>query len=265
MSAQLPASNVARYLDIGNAIVYIAKAKKTSFSSAVSATDYRKLGVLESGLQIDVSKAQVQIKSGVPQRLIKTFYTEENMRISGAMLEFSPFNLSRALGGLALTVTTKSSSPAATTVATGSTKTVVNVASSSGYAVGDLIEVGNTGAKQYGVIASISGNALTLVEALDNDANPTTGHAVAKVDTVKMNGGAIAAPTEISLKISKTMTGGFGTLDVYILNAIADGNVSFGWRDNGNVDPSSIPFAFDSLSDANVESGAIFQTVFTQS
>jgi hypothetical protein len=263
MTTQLPSTNYDKFLDIGGAIVYFSKTYKTTYSSAESATDWRKAGVLKDGVKIAVNKGQiVDVKSGTPQVLVKRFYTEENLVISGEFLEISPFNLARAFGGLTTTITTKTSGPAATTVATGSTKSVVNVASATGYAAGDLISVGTT--PQYGVIASISGNAFTLVEALDNDTTPTTGQAVAKVDTAKIKFGTVATPTNIAIKISKTFLSGAGTIDWYVLKAIAEGSGEFNYSDNGSSELTSIPFSFQGLTDPNVESGSFMQAVYTQ-
>lgn len=265
MATQAPSSNFKDFIDIGNAIVYFAPSAFTSFSSAASATTWRKLGILKQGVNLNVEKARVDVKSGVPQRLVKTFYTEEMLRVAGEIMEVTPLNISRVLGGVSITTAVKASSPAATTVATGSTKTVVNFTSATGYAVGDLIRTGNASNNyQYGVIKSISGNAVTMVEALDGDASPTTGHAIAKVDTMKLNMGSVATPANIALKISKTMVGDVGTLDFYLPNVIADGNTTFNWGDNGTVEPVGLPFLFEAISDPDVESGATAQLIWTQ-
>lgn len=265
MPSQAPSTNVARYLDVGNIVVYYYGSTFSSFSSAVSSTAWRKLGVMKAGTQLDLAKSLLDVKSGTPLRLSKRFYTEETLKVSGELMEISPFNLSRALGGLSLTTTVLSSTPAATTVATGSTKSSVVVASSSGYTVGDLIRVGNSGAYQYGVIKTIVTNTFTFYEDLDGDANPTTGHAVAKVDKMSMNLGTVATPSNISLKLSKTIAGGYGTMDIYIINAVAEGNAAFNWADNGTVESVGIPFSFEAISDATVESGATAQVILTQS
>lgn len=265
MTTQAPASNLTDFIDLGNAVVYYAPTHFTSFSSAVSATTWRKFGILKTGSQLQIEKAKIDIRSGVPQRIVKTFFTQEDMRVSGEIMEFTPFNLSRVLGGLSLTVAVLSSSPSATTVGTGSTKTVVNFASITGYAVGDLIRVGNSGSYQYGVIKSISGDDATLYEALDGDATPTVGHAIAKVDTIKQNIGSVATPTDVAVKISKTIVGGAGSLDIYMIKANADGNLSIDWQDNGTVEAVGLPFNFQAIGDPDVESGALAQVIFTQS
>ena len=264
MSTQNPSTNVPSYLDLGNAIVYYSSSTFTSFANAVSSTTWRKLGVLRAGVSVDLAKSSVDIKSGVPQRLVKRFFVEETLKVSGEMMEISPFNLARALGGLPPTVAVKSASPAATTVASASTKAVVKVASSSGYAVDDLIRVGNVGSYQYGVIKTISGNDLTLYESLDGDANPTTGHAVAKVDTMSYAFGSVATPADISLKISKTLVAGFGTMDLYIPKANAEANMTLNWEDNGTPNSVALPFSFEAVSDSSVESGNLAQVIFTQ-
>jgi hypothetical protein len=254
MTSQAPASNLTNFLDVGNAIVYYSKTPKVSFAAAEAATDYRKLGML-SNVSLEVAREVIKIRSGFPQRTVKQFFSAEDVRLNGEMLEISPFNINRALGGPTMTITTLTSSPAATTVASGSTKSIVNVASAAGYAPNDIIEVGNT-TKQYGVIKSISTNAITLVEALDGDVNPTTGHAVAKVDKIKQSAGQIASPDEVSLKIVKTLAGGAGTIEYYILKAQIEGTLSFSYTDNTAAEPVGMPFSFEALSDAAVESGA---------
>ena len=264
MTTQAVSSNIANFIDIGNAIVYAAPTALTSFSSAVSSTKWRKLGILKNGCQIDRTLEQLAFKSGSPLRDVKILYTQEELKLSGELLEIYPENLARATG-LTLTYTTKASSPAPTTVATGSTKTVINVASATGYAVDDHIKVGNSGSEQYGVIASIAGNALTLYEGLSNDANPTTGHAVAKIDKAYVAFGSLSAPTDIALKISKTLTGGYGTLDFYVLKANSEGNFTMAWADNnGTVEGVGVPFSFKAIADTAVENGELARAYFTQ-
>lgn len=265
MTSQAPSTNVPQFIDIGNAIVYYAPSPQTSFSNAQAATNWRRLGVMKSGVQVQISKELVDVRSGTPQRLIKRFYTQDNLMVSGELLECSPFNLSRLLGGATLTSTVKASAPAATTVATGSTKSVIKVASASGYAADDLIRVGDSAPYQYGVIKTIAGNDLTLYEGLDGDATPTTGHALAKVDTMALAFGQVAAPASVSLKLSKTMVGGFGTIDLYILNCLAEANTTLGWQDNGTQEPVGMPFSFEAVSDPDIEGGSFAQALWTQS
>jgi len=267
MTSQLPSSNLPDFLDLGNMIAYIG-AKKTSFASAESATDWRKLGMLKSGLQLANSKTSLDIKSGVPQRLIRRFFTEETLKTSGEMMEITPFNLARDLGGLTITTTVKSSSPTPTTVAASSTKSSIICAAVTGFKVGDLICVGTpgTGSEQFCVIQSIDTGTKTItpVEPLSLDTDPVTAAAVSKVDKQTVPFGSVGSPQSVSLKFSKTLVGGVGTLDIYILNAQADGNSTLSWDDNGTVNPVGIPFSFEALSDPNVESGNTAEFVFTQ-
>lgn len=267
MTSQLPSSNLPDFLDLGNLIAYIAP-KKLSFSAAAAATDWRKLGMLKSGLQLQNTKTSVDIKSGVPQRLIRRFFTEEVLKVAGELMEITPFNLSRALGGLTITTTVKSSSPAPTTVATGSTKSAIICASVAGFKAGDLICVGTpgSGTEQFCVIQSIDTGTETItpIEPLSLDTDPTTSAAVSKVDKQSIAFGSVASPQTVSLKLSKTMLGGVGTLDIYILNAQAEANSTLSWDDNGTVNPVGIPFSFEALSDPTIESGNTAQAVFTQ-
>lgn len=264
MASQAVSTNISNHIDIGNAIVYVSKAAKSSFSSAKSATDWRKLGILKDGLVLDRAIEKIEFRSGVPLTLQKQYFVSEAINISGQILEFNAANLAR-VAGLSVSRTVKASSPAPTTVASGSTKSVINFTSVTGYAVDDLIQVGNSGSEQYGVIKSISGTAVTLYEALDNDTNPTTGHAIAKVDVENVDFGNVSAPPEIAIKIVKTLVGTGDAFEVYVLKAQSDGSLSLNWADGGaTVEGVGIPFSFAGLSDALVESGKVMRMGFTQ-
>ena len=257
MPNQLPSTLVPLDINLGNCILYYSPSAFTSFSSAISSTAWRKFGLMKDGIKVDVTKQVAEFFSGYPATVQQQYVNSEDLRISGQILEVNPRNLARVLGGLSVSETVKASSPAATTVATGSTKTVVNFGSVSGYAVGDEVRVGNSGSYQYGRIKSIAGNAVTLYEGLSGDANPTTGHAIAKIDTVTYDMGTNTLPANIACKLSYTCTGSKWALDLYILKCQMIADVSMAWQDNTqNYEALGVPFDLRALSDAAVESGA---------
>jgi len=259
MSTQSPSTLVPTDIDLGNSIVYYKDSAITSFSSAKSETGWRKLGLLKEGAQLDVAKEMVEFYSGFPAVLQKQFVQSEDLRISGQILEINPRAVARILGlapSSDATETVKASSPAPTTVASGSTASVVEVADATGYAVGDEIRVGNSGSYQYGRIRSINSNTITLYEVLSNNTAPTVGHAVAKVDETYFDFGATTVPNDISIKISHTLPGGYGACDLYILKAQMTGNTSILYPDNTqSQDGNGMPFELRAISDADVESG----------
>lgn len=264
MTNQNPSTIVGSDIDLGNCIVYYSSTHFTSFSSAQSSTKWRKLGILKEGCQLDIPKEILEIFSGYPATLQQQFINAEDLQLSGQILEVTPRKLALIFGGLTVTETVKASSPAPTTVATGSTKTVVNVASATGYVAKDEIRVGNSGSYQYGRIKSIAGNALTLYEGLSGDSNPTTGHAVAKIDTAYFETGALATPANVGIKISKTLVGGWGSYDIIIPKAQFSGDASMAFQDNTkSAEPMGVPFALKALSDPDVESGKTARFLFT--
>lgn len=272
MTNQLPSSNYVNSMDAGNIIVRVYQGYFSTFAAAIAAKDsFKKVGVLSGGAQMEISGDKIDFFSGVPQVLVQRIQTLQSLKVSGAMAEFTPINLALALGMIQsdLTVAVKSSSPTATTVATGSTQSVIKVASATGFEANRLIKVGTGSNAQYGVIKSISGTDFTMYDGLSGSTNPTTGYAVAEVDTTKLNIGAVAAPQNIAIRLTKQIVTGVDAYDVYILKAQADPNVTINWSDGGGggggVDPISIPFAWDALGDPDVESGNLAQIVFTQS
>lgn len=261
MATQAVSTLVPADIDLGNALVYYSPTTFSTFSSAKSATTWRKLGQMKDGVQLDVPREFAKVYSGFPSKLVKQYIASEALNISGAIAEFNPFNLARVFGGLDLTVAVKSSSPTPTTATSGSTKSVVKVASATGFAAGDLIKVGT----QYGRIKSIASLDLTLYEGLSADTNPTTGDAVSKVDTASFKIGSLAAPTEYAIKISKTQVGGPFSWNCYIPRAIFAGNPSLAFPDNSAspTDILGVPFAIEALADADIESGNLAMWEFT--
>jgi hypothetical protein len=266
MTSQSPSTLVPSDIDLGNCILYYAPSPFTSFAAALAATTWRKFGLMKEGVKVDVSKVIQEFYSGYPSKLQQQYVSGEDFRVMGECLEVNPRQMARVLGGPSITETVKTTAPGATTVATGSTKTVVQVASATGYAVGDEIRVGDAGSYQYGRIKSISGNALTLYEALSGDTNPTTGHAVAKIDTSYFDLGGLTLPESMGIKISHTLPGGYGSYDWYVLKAQMTGNLSINWQDNNqNPDANGMPFELRALSDPDVESGNTVRVHWTQS
>jgi FtsP/CotA-like multicopper oxidase with cupredoxin domain len=267
MPSQVPSTKNANNIDLGNAVVYFAQGAFASFTAARSATTWRKLGLLKTGSTLNLEVETTSFSSGFPLREQKKFYTSVKGSVTGEMLEFSIENLADAMGiGRAnITYTVKASAPAATTVVTGSTKTVVNVTSATGYVAGDKIRIGTGATAQIGVIKSIASNVFTLDEGLSLDITPTAGLAVAKIDTATITGGSIASPLDISLKLTKTHIGTGETYDYIIPKAQASGAFSLAFVDNtGTNDGVGIPFNYSLLSDPDVENGGIFQVAATQ-
>lgn len=266
MPSQAASTNVPLDISLGNAILYYSDTPYTTFSSAIAGTKWRKFGLLKDTARLEASKEFAEFYSGFPSTLQQRYVTSESLKITGELLEVNPRNAARILGGPTVTETVKASSPAATTVATGSTKTVINVASATGYAAGDEIRVGNSGSYQYGRIKSIATNAITLYEALSDDALPTTGHAVAKIATVYYDTGLLSLPATISCKLSHTFTGSKFTLDMYILSAQIAGNLAMAFADNTKTpDAVGMPFELDSIADTTIEAGATSRWYWSQS
>ena len=143
MPAQSPSSLITNDIGMGNAILYYAPAPFASFNAARSSTKWRKVGLINGNAATSLAKNYQIFYSGYPAKPVARYVDSEEFTITAQALEINPRALARALGGLAITETVKSSSPSATTVAAGSTKSIVNFTSASGYAVDDEIRVGN--------------------------------------------------------------------------------------------------------------------------
>lgn len=270
MATQSPSTLVPADIDLGGAIVYFAPQAFSSFSSAQSSTKWRKMGLLKEGVTLDVTREIIEFYSGFPARLQKTYVSAEDVRASGQILETNVRNIARVLGipESALTVTVKATSPAPATVGTGSTTASIVFSDITGYAVDDEIRVGNSGTYQYGRIKSINTgtDTATLYEGLSGDTIPTVGHAIAKVDTIAVDFGALTNPQDVALKISHTYPGGYGSYDIIILKAQMTGNLSVLWGDNTQTpDSIGVPFEIRAIADPDVESGKTARWVATQS
>lgn len=261
---QGPSSLIAADIAQGNCILYWAPAPFASFSAARSSTKWRRFGLMNNAVTFGLDKSFQEFYSGYPSTLVQRYVDNQTVSIQGEALEVNPRSVARALGGLTITETVKSSSPSATTVAASSTKSVVNLASATGYKANDEIRVGNAGNYQYGRIKSLAGAAATLWEDLDGDTNPTTGEAVAKIDTTKYSIGGVALPTNIAVKLSYTHTGGYGSLDLVIPTAQMSGTLSMAFADNSqNGTPIGLPINIVAISDATVESGNLCEFGWT--
>lgn len=261
MATQNVSTLIPQDIDFGNAIIYYSDTTFSTFASAVSATTWRKLGQMKDGVQVDIARDFATVHSGFPAKVVKRYIASEALNIAGSIAEFNPFNLSRVLGGLTQTIALKASAPTPTTTVSGATKSIVKVASATGFAVGDLIKVGT----QYGRIKSIATVFFTLYEDLSGDANPTVGDAVSKVETASMKIGSLAAPVEYGIKIAKTMVGAPFTWNLYIPRGIFVGNPSLVFPDN-NASPTDalgVPFNIEALADADIEGGNLAQLIFT--
>lgn len=266
MTTQSPSTLVASDIDLGGCILYYAPTSFTTFTDAIAATSWRKFGMMNEGVQLDLTREMIRFFSGFPARLQKQYVSSEDLRISGQMLEVTVRNAARGLGGLTVVETVKTTSPAPATVATGSTKSSIVFDDITGYAVDDEIRVGNSGSYQYGRIRSINTatDTATLYEGLSGDTVPTVGHAIAKIDTSYVELGSLTEPADIAIKISHTLPGGYGSYDMYVIKAQMTGNLSMNWGDNTQTPGTiSIPFEVSAIADPDVESGKTARWIFT--
>lgn len=260
MSNQASSALVPSNLDAGNAVLYYAPSPFSSLAAAVASTAWRKFGLIGEGVNFKLGTTELKFYSGVPSGLVKKYYTSQEVMLSGKLLETEPRKLAMLMGGQTITETVHASSPAPTVVATGSTKSVVAVASVTGYAVGDEIRVGNVGSYQYGTISSIntSMDEFILYEGLSGDTIPTIGHAVAKINRAYFPVDNLTAPTDIAIKLSKTTIGGYGSYDLYLLKAQITPNVDVNYNDNTQTPEAiGVPFTLEGIKDPAVENGTI--------
>lgn len=264
MATQVGSHLIGGDIDLGNAVVYYSNSPFSTFSAAKSATAWHKLGHTKEGVQMDVSREFAEFFSGFPAKKINQYVAAENFALGGQITEFEPIKLAKVFGGLTLTSAVKSSSPTPTTTQTGSTTTVIQVASVAGFAVNDMIRVGTDG---YGRIKSIdSGDgSFTLYEGLTNDTAPAASVAVSKVDTISFDIGSLARPAYHGLKIVKTLVGGLGSYNIYVLKGQFVGDISTVFPDNtaAPTDAIGVPFGFSALSEPDNESGNVARVEFS--
>ncbi len=262
--SQGPSTNIAKDIDAGNGILYYATTPYTSFASALTGTRWRKFGMMKDQVYIQVAREYLEFYSGVPSSKQAEYVTSEDVMMGGTALEGRPGILAQLLGGMEVVRTTKASSPAPSTVQTGSTKTSIIFADITGYAAHDEIKVGT----QYGRIASIdtATDTATLYEGLDGDEDPTPGDVIAKVDTSAITLGTLTAPEYLSLKFSHEMIGGYGSFDFIILKAQIRSNFDVNFQDNTKT-PESIGYGFtaSAIRDTTIESGNTAYWQWTQS
>lgn len=260
MTNQPASTLVASDFDAGNSILYYATSPFTTLAAAKASTAWRKFGLIGEGARFSIATQELNFYSGFPSGLQKKYYTAQDVMIAGNLRETEPRKLALVMGGVTITETVHASSPAPTTVGTGSTKTSIVVADSAGYAVDDQIRVGNSGSYQYGRIKTIDTgmDTFTLYEGLSGDTIPTVGHAVAKIDNSSFPIGNLSAPADIAVKLSKTTIGGYGTYDIYILKAQITPNVEINYSDDVQAaEKIGIPFTLTGIKDDAVENGAI--------
>lgn len=261
MTASQGASTlVGADITAGNGILYYAPTSFPDYTTAKASTKWRKLGLTE-GLNFKLTRQFLDFYSGVPAGLQQTFVTAEDAMFSGNLLEGSPVNMALILGGLNLIRTVKAGSPAPTTAASASTKTLINFTSATGYKAGDEIQVG----AQFGRIKSFNGLAATLYQGLDGDAAPTTGDVIAKVDTSTIDLGLLSAPANVALKLSHTIIGGYGSYDMYMLKAQFRSDLDSTWQDNTKTPAAvSFPFSASAIKDTAVENGLLVRWEYNQ-
>lgn len=260
MTSQAPATLIAGDILLGNAIAYYTPTPFTDWSTARSSTAWRKLGYMKDGLKIDHTREPQEFIDGYPASPIAKYISYEELSVSGSMMEFEPRRIAQLLGGLEISETVFASSPSPTTVASGSTKTSIIVADSTGYAVDDEIRVGNSGSYQYGRIKAIDTgtDTITLYEGLSGDTTPTVGHAVAKIEEEYFTIGTLALPAYIGIKVVKTMSNGKGSGELIIPRAQAVGTLSLDFQSNVKTfDGVGLPFTVTAATDASITGGGL--------
>lgn len=264
MASQVSSHLIGSDIDLGNVVVYYSNSPFSTFSAAKAHTNWHKLGHTKEGVQMDVSREFAEFFSGFPAKRINQYVAAENFGLGGQITEFEPIKLAKVFGGLTLTSAVKASLPTPTTTATGSTATVLQVASVTGFAVNDLIRVGTDA---YGRIKAINVGDLEieLYEPLTNDTAPAASVAVSKVETISFDLGGLAQPAYHGLKISKTLVGGMGSYDIYVLKGQFTGDISMVFADNtaAPTDAIGVPFGFAALSEAANEGGEVARVEFT--
>jgi hypothetical protein len=171
--AQPVSSKNVENIDAGNAIIYVVQSPFASFEAARESTKWRKVGVLSGGANLELVSSKMQIRSGFPEKVIKTLISMSDLRVNGAMMEINPLAFALASGMVQsnITTTTKATNPSPTTVVSGSTQNEIIVDDATGFEAMRLIKVGDA----FGTIKSISGNTLTMLDGLDLDENPAVG------------------------------------------------------------------------------------------
>lgn len=172
--SQAPISD--RQIRLGVVNLYTAT-KDTAFDAVAPAWTW--LGVCEaSSLSFDFPFEVFEYKSGIPQTAKVTAVVGINGTIGATLDEFSAAGMDLAAGGAAMTKT-YTTNPASTTVAgAGSTVNQVVVASATGYAVGQRIEVQTASGLEDTYIDSIASTTFQVKPAF-------TGIPVATTGTVK--------------------------------------------------------------------------------
>lgn len=259
MPSQAPNNLIVKHIDFGNAKIEYITAAQASFTAAAASTKWRQFGLTQGESSFQVQKESTEIRSGFPSQIVATFFTEENISLALNLAEFGPDIVNLCLGGPTMTKTVGTTP--ATTLTTGSTKTVLNLTSATGFDPLDQVEVTTAGVKQYGTIKTIVGNVVTLYEGLSGDTTPVTADAVKKVTKVQYDMGDLAAPIDMALKITKTHVQAGHTLEIYIPKAQAQVDIPLKWQEG--KDPIILPVTFKAVSDSAVESGKTARLIYT--
>jgi hypothetical protein len=251
-------------LDAGNAIIYVAPVQ-ASLSAAIASSAWKKIGLTSAQTTFDLATQKLAFNSGTPLVRVADVIVSSAINLTGNISEFNPLVLSQILGGPTPVVTLKSSTPAATTVASSPTPTAstFTVASITDYKVGMFIQVGTGSSAQYGYIQSIAGSAITIVGGLSGNTAPASSAAVAAVASYQIPLGGLASTVPLSFKISKNIiTNESASIDFYIMKGNPSGNLQYSFSDDQDVSKLAIPFAIEGLSDPNIENGRLGFSIF---
>jgi hypothetical protein len=258
-------ANSPNFMDIGNAIMYVAPLPFLSFDSAVNSPLWRKMGKLSGVLDFQLSVENYEFKDGTPQQTLLQVPISSTAMLTGAAMEITPTNISRIMGQTPIANTLKSSNPTPTTISAGTTVSVLKVASTTGFSAGDYIQVGTGLSAQTGYIANIpDSTTLNLTEGLDGNIIPANGTAVAKVDRSRVNIGGVGQIKPVAIKIEKNIIGGAGKYGWVYYNCIADGSYKTAFNSDASQ-PLELPFNFKCLASPAVEFGAYGASYLDQS
>lgn len=181
-----PSTVNADRLSMGGGILYLSKTVILSKDSLP--TNFRNVGLIDKDNNFEMSlSTNIQTwKGGTPSRDVFQFQTGQELSVKTVLSEIDHQALAWVTGeDVTYTVGTPSTTVAATPAPTTS---VFTVASGTGFAAKDLIEVdlgtGGTSDKRYVWVKSVSGNIITLGEPLTEA--PSAADTVKKVTKTEM-------------------------------------------------------------------------------
>jgi len=254
--SQAPSVSDINTLVLGNARAFLAPSTFANLAAAEAFDAWIPLGLTDdSGVTVEGTADVVELQSGFPARTVKKYVSSTSINISANLREFSLENIIYQLGQPDVTYAYKTS-PAATTTAASSTKTLIKATDGTGYLPGHYIEAQNgaSGAKYVGRIKSVSGNDLTLVSPLA--VAVAAGGTLKAIDKASISLGNLITPKGFAMKIEKVISDG-RLMTIYLFNVEPTPQFTFNFTDGGVADPATLPFSATSISSAAVEGGAL--------